>query len=413
MKKYSRQLLGPSLALILSASWPATALALPQEVPDTGYEETYARLQDNEMDYNELEDLVKNYYGPIKSAYETAVDSSANDMGDISSSMFGAARELEEAAKDLEESVKDGQTPPESAGAAMTEAYTNRAIAKKYRSAAQTMGLSIGASTRDDSKGMKSIQRQVNQIVYSLQSAMNGYDQLMANRDVAAKAVEVAEAARDIKQAMEAQGLAVDGDVIGAAANLTSAKSQLESLDTQAQSLKKTLCMFTGWGPEGDPVMGAVPSADVAAIGSIDVDSDKEKAVNNNNTLIALRGGKAGNMSQVEQIMTKPSTQARNKLQNVEYNENTVRSTVQTLYDTILEKKASFDSASTAWQAAQNTWSAAQIQYGNGSLSKIQYMQQELAYLQAKAAYRTGDLNLQQAMQNYFWEVAGLTVNAE
>lgn len=168
---------------------------------------------------------------------------------------------------------------------------------------------------------------------------------------------------------------------------------------------------FTGWGADGNPVIGTVPSADVAAIAAIDVNADKEKAVNNNYALISLRGTKAGNMDQIEQAMTKNTTWTRNKMQTVNYNEATVRSDIQTLYDTILEKKISFDSASTAWQAAQNTWQAAQIQYGSGSLSRIGYMQQELAYLQAKAAYRSADLNLQQAMQNYDWAVKGLSVN--
>lgn len=410
IKKYKKQILGSSLVLILSSSCAFTALALPAEAPDTGYAKSYARLEDNEIDYDELSDLVKNFYGPIKRAYDTATDPYTKDMGDMSSSMFDAARDLETAADDLEDAVKDGQVP---GGEAMAQVYANRAIAKNYRSAAQSMGLSIGISTRDDSKGMKAIERQVNQIVYSLQSAMNGYDQVMANREAASKGVEAAEAARDMKQSMENNGLAVSADVISAAASLTLAKARLQSLDTQAQSIKKTLCMFTGWGPDGDPVIGTVPSADVAAIGSIDVNADKEKAVNNNYALISLRGAKAGNMSQVEQVMTKPSTQARNKLENVEYNENTVRSTVQTLYDTILEKKTAYDSASTAWEAARNNWKAAQIQNANGSLGSLQYKQQELAYLQAKAAYRTGDLNLQQAIQDYHWEVAGLTVKVE
>lgn len=410
MKKYTKQLLGSSMGLILCAASPMTALALPQEVPDTGYASSYERLQDNEMDYDELSDLVKNYYGPIKQAYATAMDASANDMRDISSSMFDAARELEAAANDLEDGVKDGQASG-SAGEAMAEAYTNRAIAKGYRKAAQSMGLSVRVSTRDDSKGMKAIGRQVNQIVYSLQSAMNGYDKLMANREAASMGVEVAKAARDVKQTMEAQGLGVSADVISAAASLTSAEARLQSLDTQAQSIKKTLCMFTGWGPDGDPVMGAVPPADVTAMGSIDVAGDKEKAVNNNYALISMRGSRAGNMSQVEQVMTKPSTQTRNKLENVEYNENTVRSNIQTLYDGIMEKKAAFESASTAWEAAGNTWKAAKLQYSNGSMSKIDCMQHKLAYLQAKAAYRSADLDLQQAVQNYSWAVAGLTVN--
>lgn len=410
--KYGRHLLAAFMALVLSASITVPAMALPAEAPDQEFIEAYARLNDNQMDYDELEDLVKNFYEPIKKGYEAATNTYTNDMADISSTMFEAAREMQDAAKDLEDAVKDGQVPPAAIKDVMTEAYTNRYIAKQYRNGAQTMGRTINTSTRDDNKNMKSIQRNVNQIVYSLQLAMNGYEQLMVNRDVAAKGVEIAETARNIQQTMQAQGLAVDADVISAAASLSSARSQLEALDTQADSIKRTLCKFTGWGSDGNPVIGAVPSADIAAIAAIDVNADKEKAVGNNYSLISLRGSKGGGMDQIEQVISKNTTQTKNKLRNVAYSEDMVRSNIQTLYDTILEMKITYDSASTAWQAAQNTWQAAQIQYSNGSLSRIGYMQQELAYLQARAAFRSADLNLQQAMQNYTWAVKGLDVSA-
>ena len=118
-----------------------------------------------------------------------------------------------------------------------------------------------------------------------------------------------------------------------------------------------------------------------------------------------MRGAKGGGMDQIEQIISKNTTQTKNKVRNVAYSEDLVRSNIQTLYDTILEKKVEYDSAATAWQAAQ-------IQYGTGSLSQIAYMQQELAYLQARAGFRSADLNLQQAMQNYTWAVKGLDVSA-
>ena len=102
-------------------------------------------------------------------------------MADISSTMFEAAREMEEAADDIEDAVKSGQVEAENIQDEMEKVYTNRGYAKQYRRVAQSMGMSIGTSTRDDSKGMKSLQRQVNQIVYSLQLAMNGYEQLWSN----------------------------------------------------------------------------------------------------------------------------------------------------------------------------------------------------------------------------------------
>ena len=224
MNRHTKSLAAASLSLAISVSGAVTSLALPQEVPDQEFTEAYQRLYDNEMDYDELEDLVKNFYPPIKNTY----------------------------------AIKSGAV---SAADGMADLMMAKATAKGYRTGAQSMGRNIQLGTREDNKNLKQIQRGVNKIVYSLQQAMNGYEQIMLNRDVAAKGVEIAETARNIQQTMQAQGLAIDADVISAASGLTSARSQLAALDTQAESIKKTLCTFTGWGSDGNPVIGAPRAA--------------------------------------------------------------------------------------------------------------------------------------------------------
>ena len=77
------------------------------------------------------------------------------------------------------------------------------------------------------------------------------------------------------------------------------------------------------------------------------------------------------------------------------------------------EKNASYTAAKTAYESGQIAWQAAQVQKANGMLSNIQYMQQELAWLQAQSGYKCADLALQQALQNYKWAVAGVSVSAD
>ena len=115
----------------------------------------------------------------------------------------------------------------------------------------------------------------------------------------------------------------------------------------------------------------------------------------------------------MEQQFLKSTTDKKNRLRNLEYAENQVRSNVQTLYDDVMEKKTLYDSASTAWQSAQNTWNAVQVQRQTGMLSDVQYLQQELAYLQAKSQMECADLNLQQSMRSYEWAVKGVEVTAQ
>ena len=409
MNRHTKSLAAASLSLAISVSGAVTSLALPQEVPDQEFTEAYQRLYDNEMDYDELEDLVKNFYPPIKNTYDTYYNTYEDEQAGIVNSMFEAAREMDEAADDLEDAIKSGAV---SAADGMADLMMAKATAKGYRTGAQSMGRNIQLGTREDNKNLKQIQRGVNKIVYSLQQAMNGYEQIMLNRDVAAKGVEIAETARNIQQTMQAQGLAVDADVLSAAAQLSSAKSQLESIDAGIDQIYKTLCYYTGWEKGADTVIGPVPAADPSLIGTLDLATDKETAVNNNYSLISMRSGSGAGMSDFQVRTTKEMTQKANKMRTVDYSEDQLRSDMQTLYDTILEKKAAYDSASTAYQSAQLTWNAAQIQRQNGTLSQIQFMQQELAYLQAQSGFKCADLNLQQALRNYQWAVKGVSVSA-
>ena len=125
------------------------------------------------------------------------------------------------------------------------------------------------------------------------------------------------------------------------------------------------------------------------------------------------RSQTGGGMTDLQIRTSKTTTQTANKLRNVEYSEENVRSNIQALYDEMEEKNASYTAAKTAYESGQIAWQAAQIQKANGMLSNIQYMQQELAWLQAQSGYKCADLALQQALQNYKWAVAGVSVSAD
>ena len=245
----------------------------------------------------------------------------------------------------------------------------------------------------------------------NVQSMMNQYEQLVSQRAMAAKGVELARTARALQDTMQSQGMAVDSDVLSAAASLSSAQSQLASLDAGMEQIYKLLCSFTGYDPASGVTFGAIPSVDLAAIDAIDVNADKEKAVNNNYNLISLRSSTGGGMTDFQARTTKTTTQTENRLRNVEYSENAVRSDIQALYDQILEKRAAYDAAKTAYESGKMVWDAAQIQKQNGSLSQIQYLQQELAWLTTESGYHCAGLELQQAIQNYRWAVAGAAVS--
>lgn len=392
-----------SLSVVLAASVPFTVLA-DQTDPNVAYEQEQQLLSDGHLDYGEIEGRVKNYYGPMKSAYDMA-KGMVEDQADIAVNERIMANDLLSQA-DVAEDMAEEQTGMDQAISAAT-AKALRQSARQMRNAASMMGQSLKKTSSTE----RQVDRQANSLIMNVQSMMNQYEQLSSQRAMAAKGVELARTARALQDTMQSQGMAVDSDVLSAAASLSSAQSQLASLDAGMEQIYKLLCSFTGYDPASGVTFGAIPSVDLAAIDAIDVNADKEKAVNNNYNLISLRSSTGGGMTDFQARTTKTTTQTENRLRNVEYSENTVRSDIQALYDQILEKRAAYDAAKTAYESGKMVWDAAQIQKQNGSLSQIQYLQQELAWLTTESGYHCAGLELQQAIQNYRWAVAGVAVS--
>ena len=380
-----------TMAFLLAASAPFQVFA-EEANPDSSYSVDQERLTDNQLDYDEIGARVKEYYGPIKSAYNM-VRGMTEDQGQIAVNERTMADDLISQARAAEDLAKD-QTG--------MDQMINKATAKALRKTAnqmRTMANNMDRSLSRKNSSEKQIDRQANSLILNVEMMLNQYQQLQSQRTIAAKGVELATAAKQLQNTMQAQGMAVDADVLSAAASLSSGQSQLNTLDAGIEQICKMLCSFTGYDEASNPVFGEVPAADPSYIATVNVAEDKEKAVNNNYELISLRGQTGGGMTDLQIRTSKTTTQIANKLRNVEYSEENVRSNIQALYDAMEEKNSSYSAAKTAYESGQISWQAAQVQKANGMLSNIQYMQQELAWLQAQSGYKCADLALQQAIQ--------------
>ena len=393
------------MAFLLAASAPFQVFA-EEANPDSSYSVDQERLTDNQLDYDEIGARVKEYYGPIKSAYNM-VRGMTEDQGQIAVNERTMADDLISQARAAEDLAKDQTGMDQMINKATAKAL--RKTANQMRTMANNMDRSLSRKTSSE----KQIDRQANSLILNVEMMLNQYQQLHSQRTIAAKGVELATAAKQLQNTMQAQGMAVDADVLSAAASLSSGQSQLNTLDAGIEQICKMLCSFTGYDEASNPVFGEVPAADPSYIATVNVAEDKEKAVNNNYELISLRGQTGGGMTDLQIRTSKTTTQIANKLRNVEYSEENVRSNIQALYDAMEEKNSSYSAAKTAYESGQISWQAAQVQKANGMLSNIQYMQQELAWLQAQSGYKCADLALQQAIQNYKWAVAGASVSAD
>ena len=369
------------LAGVLAFSVPFGVMA-QVEKPEDMDEVTWARLQDNILEYDEIADLVENY----NPTYRQVID-----QIDMNAQIFrDAAQELRDAA---DESLSDAKEVKDS-NPIMYKAF--QGASEGYRKAAKRFEDAVD-SVYNNLEVRHNLSRIRKMTTSGVQQMMIGYYQALASKELVDTAVELAQAAYDSTVTQLAIGMATATDVQAAEKSLQGAMAQQQSLQDSLNSLLQQMRMMTGWSYDADMVLGEVPQPDLARIATMYPINDLERAIGNNYTLIYLRS------------MSGKGTANRNiKFGLMDDAEGKVKVELESLYQSILEGKTAYEAATTAFQAAQITMDGNELKNQMGMLGRLEYLQLKMAYLQQKVALTTASLNLRQDMENYDWAVQGL-----
>ena len=104
------------------------------------------------MEYEEIPDLLKNFYGPMKSAYDQ-VESAEENQSQIVVEYRIIARDLLDQAQALEDAMDS--IDPSDIGDAQAEMIANRVSAKQMRSVAASMSRSLDVSSKSSDRTLK------------------------------------------------------------------------------------------------------------------------------------------------------------------------------------------------------------------------------------------------------------------
>lgn len=361
----------------------------PGASPEAGRysEEELARLQDNVLEYSEIQNRVREYNPTISQVWKTYEDTRqdyANMVTELESQY--------QVVKNLADSY-------ESAGEMMGNQVlisTAKQLKKGYQSTMESMEDTV--SQWNDNKSTGSIRSYERQMTAGAQQAMIGYDTIRQNIATLETMVQLYDRQYQMYTRQKELGLATDKDVLSSYTSFLSAQSQLASLNNQADSVRRSLCQLLGYDPETNPEIRSLPAFDMTRLEGMNLEEDTKKAIGNNYTLISQRTSAAGK--------TNAKRENRNKILDEGDQKLTIE--MQRLYQDVMDKKAAYDAAATGYQAAEASWGKAQRQYQNGLISEIQYIGLQLAYYQKKAAFESANLSLWQAMENYDWGITGL-----
>lgn len=379
--RYSKMILAGGLAAALAAVSPAAALAASPEFAYT--EEEWAALQDNTLEYEEIEKLIKEYnvtYQNNMAEYRDFVD----EYGTTNEEWSDAYREL---ADEFYSEMGDGDTA--------SSMLSNLQLEQQ----AENMLTQADEAVDDSETYRLEYEKQAKNLVLQAQSYMISYHRQRLNLANAEEQKALTEANYGLTQAKLAVGMATQIDLLNAEASIRTQEQSISSQKTALEQTRQNLIVMLGWNAGDQPEIGEVPQVSMEEINAIDVAAGKEAALANNYT---LRINKRRLENSSEDSVT-------DKLKNtIEDNEKKIRLSVESAYQSLLAAKLSYEQAVASNETAQAQLAISAAGLQAGTITALAYEQQQANADAAQIAVQTAALDLFEAYQTYEWNVNGL-----
>ena len=379
--RYSKMILASGLAAALTAVSPAAALAASPEFAYT--EEEWAALQDNTLEYEEIEKLIKEYnvtYQNNMAEYRDFVD----EYGTTNEEWSDAYREL---ADEFYSEMGDGDTA--------SSMLSNLQLEQQ----AENMLTQADEAVDDSETYRLEYEKQAKNLVLQAQGYMISYHRQRLNLANAEAQKALTEANYGLTQVKLAAGMATQIDLLNAEASIRTQEQSISSQKTALEQTRQNLIVMLGWNAGDQPEIGEVPQVSMEEINAIDVAVGKEAALANNYT---LRINKRRLENSSEDSVT-------DKLKNtIEDNEKKIRLSVESAYQSLLAAKLSYEQAAASNETAQAQLAISAAGLQAGTITALAYEQQQANADAAQIAVQTAALDLFEAYQTYEWNVNGL-----
>ncbi len=377
-----RGILSLSLAAALTAGAPATVPAASPEFARTA--EEWAALRDNTLEYEEIPDLIHEYNSTVQNNMISYDDYKGKDANEI-------ADDYREAAQTLYDSI---EWP--------SEDDSGYAMLYSAAESAQAQARQMEKMADDNVSDGMIIKWQYDQVEASLsstaQNLMNQYYQFQENLKTAQSGKELAEASLQSVQTQASLGMATANDVLTAQEAVKTAQAGIISIESSLQSVKQNLQVMTGWAYNAEPEIAPMPELDITRIDAMNPETDLEKALETNYTLMIDKRTLENTDNAANQQITR---------QTIANDEQKIASGLTDLYNQVIQAKDSYDQAQSALALEEQNMAAAQTKYDLGMVSRLEYLQAQNTYIQSQADFRIQELSLQAAMDAYDWALKG------
>ena len=378
MKKW-KQISACCLAAVLAAAAPTgTAWAGSPEFARSA--EEWAKLRDNVMEYDELAGLIHEYNVTVQ-----------NNQRDFNEKKNKTSDEIAQDYRDAADAVRSSMSGDDSPQAIMQDSMAE----------AQALSLEQQADDNvEDSEIFKMTYDQTEAtLVSNAQTNMISYHQKARDLDLKKKNRELLAATYDSVVLKMNHGMATQMEVLTALENLQNADAAILTAESDLENTRQKLCVMLGWRYDASPEIREIPAVDLNRIQSMDPAADKAKALENNYTL-RINKKKLANSS---------NNSKKESLQmTIDDNIQRIGSSVDSAYKNVIQSQTAYQQAAVSLEVASKNMEAAERKMQIGTLSRLDYLTQQYAYLQAQVAMEDASMALFQAVESYDWNINGL-----
>ncbi len=369
------------------------AFASAKDVAITEYDEAMLeKFKDNTLEYWEIPGLIERYNTDYQNQLQKYYYNPGGSTGLTKDQMLALAADLRTEADELENDADDLKNDS-STRSEYKEYKMNMHALRAY--AQQLEDTANGK--KNGGSALRGLRIARNEKTKTAREAMRTYETLKDQYDIARLNQEIAKQNYEAALKKKDLGMMSAEDVLTVEDALNSANGSALQAASSLNSQKQTLITMLGWEYSANPEITKVPEPDLSVIASFDPKKDEAKAIEMNYTLYDTR-----------MATSKNSGGAVQKARNIKEQEDSVRSSLDLMYQDLKQKQKAYEASETLYEAAKADKAAADRKNTLGMMSRQEYLQAESAWLSSEASHTSAKLDLTGAIENYQWALEGL-----
>ncbi len=368
------------IAGIMGVTAPMTSPASSPEFSRSSQE--WERLRDDVLEYEEIADLIHEYNVTVQNnqyAYNAFIKDHGRTKEDVSDAYRTMADELE--------SSMSGEY-----GMGMVSDFQLELQAKQLREQAE--------DNLEDSRIYYLNYSQAEAgLVLSAQSKFLSYYKNQLELASARQQKKVLENSCALAQTQLLAGTATQTEMLNTQEAVLDQEKSIAELEQQMESTRQSLIVMCGWKGSDHPQIGDIPEMDLSAIEAVDLEGDKQLALENNYTLQV-------NKRKLENAKDGDNQEKLKK--TIASNERQIQLSVNNAWQSLQTAKRSYEQAVSQKALEEQNLNLSAQKWNAGMITQYEYESAQIAAETKAIAVRTALLELVEALETYRWNVNGL-----